>query len=75
MSHGIFHGKSIEEIVEIRWKEYEMRKAKEREERAALLKAHAENKADLTAPKAVQPAPAAHAHPVLGKIKHVFHID
>ena len=74
MSHGLFHGKSIEEIVELRFKEYEIRKQREREELEALKKAHSENKADITAPQAVQPAPAP-AHPVLNKIKHALHLD
>lgn len=71
MSTG-FHGRSIEEIVELRFKEYEIRKQKEREDRDALIAAREQNKADLTAPKpATQPAP--HAHPILDKIKHVLH--
>jgi hypothetical protein len=70
MSHG-FHGKSIEEIVDLRFKEYEIRQAREREQLAALHKAQAENKQDVTAPKAEKPPHVS----VVAKVLHKLHLD
>lgn len=78
MSAG-FHGKSIEEIVDLRFKEWEIRKAREREEREALQKAASENKADVTAPKPAQIAAAHEFHlppavkNVISKVKQHLH--
>lgn len=73
MSHG-FHGKSIEEIVDLRFKEYEIRQAREREELEALRKAREENKKDVTAPKKAD-APKSAQVSVLAKWKHKLHLD
>ncbi len=75
MSHGIFHGKSIEEIVDIRVKEYEMRKLKEREELETLRRQQAENKADITAPHTPAPAPQHSFMPTVHKWMHKLHLE
>ena len=76
MSHGHtgFHGKSIEEVVDLRFKEYEMRQRKEKEERDALTKAREDNKADLTAkPAAAAPAPVQYHG--IHKLLHKLHFE
>ena len=74
MSEG-FHGKSIEEIVDLRFKEYEMRKAREKREleeaRAAAQARLKENKQDVTAPKAEKPPHVS----VVAKVLHKLHLD
>ncbi|MEZ0223270.1 MAG: hypothetical protein ACAH83_01860 [Alphaproteobacteria bacterium] len=72
MSEG-FHGKSIEEIVDIKCKLYYARQDQERKDREAREKALAENKADVTAPKAEEPK---HANvSFIQKWKHKLHLD
>lgn len=71
-----FHGKSLEEIVDIKCKEYFMRKDKERREREELRLAReaelAANKQDVTKP-AEKTAPK--VEPFLQKWKHKLHLD
>ena len=74
MSEG-FHGKSIEEIVDIKCKLYYARQELERKEREAREKALEENKADVTAPKKEEaPKPTAKVEPFLQKWKHKLHL-
>lgn len=48
-------GKSVEQIVDIRFKEAEIRAAKEAEDRAELARKLAENKKDLVTPAKDEP--------------------
>jgi hypothetical protein len=72
MSEG-FHGKSIEEIVDIKCKLYYARQEQERKDLEAREKALAENKADVTAPKKTE-APKANVS-IIAKWKHKLHLD
>jgi hypothetical protein len=73
MSSERFHGKTIEEIVEIRFKEWEIRQAKEREEREALKRAIEANKADITQPAQPPAAAPAPNHPTFVAVKNWLH--
>lgn len=64
-------GKSREEIVELRFKEWELRQAREREEREEAAKKLAENKGDVTAKKE-PPAPKPHAAPHFPDLKKLL---
>lgn len=69
------HGRNTQEDINLQFKWAEILAAKEREDREEALAKLRQNKADITAPKAVQTAPQPHAHPVLDKIKHVLHLS
>lgn len=75
-------GKSIEEIVDLRFKEYEIRKRKEAEDRAALEAKLKENKTEMTSPKKEEPkkvelATVSHTTAfgrAVTKLRHALHL-
>jgi hypothetical protein len=69
------HGKSTQEIVDLRFKEWEIRQRKEADERAALAAKMQENKRDIITAPISAPAAAHSIMPTVHKWLHKLHLE